>query len=97
MADYYVGCHTPDNYDPDRRIQGLGFYGPPNASIRQWLDIDSIISMVESGVHRFWVPAMDGRPQVAVVVRQRGPFGRKFLQTLPDQWPYNNLLLLPTC
>lgn len=88
MADYLVKCHTPDNLDTDRRIQGLGGdWG--------WYSIDTIIHMIEYQKDFFWT-YVNGKP-AAVVVRQHGLLGRKYLQTLPDHYPENNLLKLPIC
>lgn len=88
MASYQVTCHTPDNFDPDRRIQGLGGFG-------WWYDIDTIIEMIESRQHDFWVSVYSQR--VDVVVRQHGYFGKKYLTTTADGFPPNNLLSLPPC
>lgn len=88
MASYQVTCHTPDNLDLDRRIQGLGGYG-------WWFGIDEIIGMIESYQHNFWV-SVNGR-RVDVIVRQHGIFGKKYLTTTADGFPPNNLLNLPPC
>ncbi|MDP3674905.1 MAG: DUF3892 domain-containing protein [Novosphingobium sp.] len=87
MAHHYVSCHTPDNRDPDRRIQGLGGFG-------WWFTIDQIIEMIGNG-HTFSV-LVAGR-QVAVVVRSHGIIGRRYLTTEADGFPPNNLLHLALC
>lgn len=51
--------------------------------------------MIERKLHRFFVSVF-GRT-VEVVVRQHGPFGRKYLTTIGDAFPPNNLLNLPNC
>ncbi|RIX32265.1 DUF3892 domain-containing protein [Sphingomonas edaphi] len=85
MAAYPVKCHTPDNLDLDRRIQGLGGdWG--------WKPIDRIIQMIEGG-DLFWV-SVGGRG-VAIIVKSRN--GRKYLTTFGDDHPPNNLLSLPKC
>ena len=88
MSSFQVTCHTPDNLDADRRIQGLG--GPWG-----WYDIDTIIAMIESQLHNFWVTVY-GVP-TDVVVRQHGIFGKKYLTTVADGFPPNNLLNLRVC
>ncbi|MGE5564174.1 MAG: DUF3892 domain-containing protein [Bacillota bacterium] len=88
MASYQVTCHTPDNLDLDRRIQGLG-------GLLWWFSIDQIIAMIELGHDSFWVSVSGYR--VDVVVRQHGIFGKKYLTTTADGFPPNNLLNLPLC
>ena len=87
MASYQVTCHTPDNADLDRRLQGLG--GP-----NWWDTIDNIIRFIESRQHDFWVMVRGQR--VEVIVRQHTN-GRKYLTTTADGFPPNNLLNLPNC
>lgn len=87
MATYQVTCHTPDNADQDRRIQGLGgAFG--------WKDIDTLIREIESRTNAYWTTA-SGR-SVWVIVRQHA-HGRKYLTTEGDGFPPNNLLRLPHC
>lgn len=88
MASYQVTCHTPDNADLDRRLQGLG--GP-----NWWYTIDNIIRFIEQRQHTFWVVSIYGQ-RVDVVVRQH-PNGRKYLTTTADGFPPNNLLNLRHC
>lgn len=93
MADYFVYCHTPDNYDLDRRIQGLGSYGPGGTPY--WHAIDEIIAMIRLG-DRFFINVQG--VQTLVVVRQHhGPYGRDYLTTIADGFPPNNILRLPVC
>jgi hypothetical protein len=88
MASYEVLCHTPDNMDLDRRIQGLGGgFG--------WFGIDDIISRIDRGTDNFWVSVYGQR--VDVIVRQHGLMGEKYLTTTADGFPPNNLLNLPIC
>lgn len=50
MAVYQATCHSPDNNDPDRRLQGLGGVG--------WrFGIDEIIRRIQNGPDRFWTSA----------------------------------------
>lgn len=92
MGSFRVTCHTPDNSDPDRRIQGLGGVDGPLGG--WWYGIDTIIQMIIQG-HYFYVNV--GGHQVTVVVRQHGLLGRQYLTTEPDGFPPNNLLNLPQC
>lgn len=95
MSDYFVYCHTPDNNDPDRRIQGLGFFGAPNGTVAQWLPIDTIIAFIDAG-HRFFVRVRDVQTQVVVRQHAHYPY-RRYLTTIADGYPPNNLLNLPHC
>lgn len=98
MAVYRVTCHTPDNEDEDRRLQGLGGVGPVGAGIaptpRFWHDIDTIIGMIWEG-DRFYV-SVAGQ-NVDVVVRQHPHSRRYYLTTEGDGFPPNNLLNLERC
>ena len=87
MGSHQVTCHTPDNLDLDRRIQGLGGSG-------WWETIDNIIRFIENRQHDFWVSVYGRR--VEVIVRQH-PNGQKYLTTTADGFPPNNLLSLPRC
>lgn len=88
---YQVTCHTPDDSDLDRRIQGLG--GPGGGS-PWWREIDYLISGIESGAYDLWTVAPDGT-SVWVIVATRN--GRKYLKTEADGLDPNNLLALPHC
>lgn len=88
---FQITCHTPDNADKDRRLQGLG--GPGDGG--WYLDIDTLIDNIENKNEKFWTVAPDGK-SVWVVVRQRSN-GRKYLTTEPDGVEPNNLLALPRC
>lgn len=90
MTTYRVDCHTPDNADLDRRIQGLGGGHP----FRWWHPIDTIIGMIDVG-HVFYV-VVDGKV-VLVTVKRHPISGRRYLTTEPDGYPPNNLLRLPRC
>lgn len=88
MATYFATCHTPDNFDLDRRIQGLG-------GTFWWWNIDTIIHMIEYQGHQFYTQPPFGLPAL-IVVRQHGN-GRKYLTTVGDGFPPNNILRLPIC
>ena len=88
MADLQVTCHTPDNNDADRRLQGIGGSGwgyPP---------IDTAISNIENRVHTYWTYVAGSRTNVIVAQRSNG---RKYLKTTADGVEPNNLLALPLC
>lgn len=90
MTTYRVDCHTPDNADQDRRIQGLGGTSPTH----WWFGIDTIIQMIGAG-HIFYVMVAD---QVVLVVVKQHPVSRRlYLTTQPDGFPPNNLLNLERC
>jgi len=91
MATYRVTCHTPDNSDPDYRIQGLGGTGPGGG---WWNTIDRIIAMIRND-DVFYV--MVREQVVLVVVKQHPRSGRYYLTTQGDGFPANNLLNLPHC
>jgi len=84
---YHVNCHVPDNFDLDRRIQGIGGFG-------WYLSVDEVIRYIANG-HTFYVN-VDGR-QVRVVVRQHPTSRRYYIATEADNYPQNNLLSLPRC
>jgi hypothetical protein len=87
---FQVTCHKPDDYDRDRRIEGLG--GPGGGG---WYhDIDQLIDWIESGVYRFWT-VDTGNNSVWVEVKMRN--GTKYLKTTSDGIEPNNLLALPHC
>lgn len=88
MAAHWITHTRPDGRDPDRRIDGLMVGGTVYS-------IDTIIAWIERNLHQFYVKVA-GR-QTLVVVRQHGPFGRKYLTTMGDNFPPNNLLNLPRC
>lgn len=91
MTTYYrADCHTPDNLDTDRRIQGLGGTVPQV----WWYGIDTIIRMIGEG--EVFYTLVNG--DVAIIVVAKHPTsGRQYLKTQPDSYPYNNLLHLPHC
>ena len=88
MTTYYANCHTPDNADTDRRIQGLGgTFG--------WLAIDQIINMINNGDIFYTAPASSvGR---RIIVAQHPTTYRLYLKTDADGVEPNNILALPTC
>ena len=86
MADYQVTCVTPDGFDVDRRIDGLGgpgWYG----------SIDDVISWIKSG-DTFWVSVNGYRDDLIVVRRLNGT---EYLKTRGDGYEPNNLLALNSC
>ena len=87
MAIYYATCHTPDNNDSDRRIQGLGgSFG--------WFTIDAIIHMIDVG-HVFYT-----HPPIGIskkIITRTHANGRRYLTTEGDGFPPNNILNLPIC
>ena len=89
MGHYQVTCVTPDGADYDRRIDKLGgaFHDYPQP-------IDTIIRWIDEG-HTFWTMA-HGRP-VDVIVKTHPQSGRRYLTTVGDSFPPNNLLNLPRC
>lgn len=88
---FQVTCHTPDNADKDRRMQGVG--GPSGGG--WYRGIDQIIHNIENEGEKFWAVAPTGK-SVWVLVRQR-PNGRKYITTEADGVEPNNLLALPRC
>jgi hypothetical protein len=88
MADLQVTCHTPDDNDRDRRIQGLG-------GAWGWKDIDTLIGEIQGGVNRYWTTA-HGR-NVWVIVQRHPQSSRLYLTTEGDSYPPNNLLSLSRC
>ena len=90
MTTFRADCHTPDNADTDRRLQGLGGTTP----VAWWYGIDTIIAMIGRG-DTFYTMVNN---QVALIVVERHPVsGRLYLKTQPDHYPQNNLLHLPHC
>ncbi|WP_367180713.1 DUF3892 domain-containing protein [uncultured Parasphingopyxis sp.] len=91
MADLHVTCVRRDNYDSDRRIQGVGGswgYHP----------IDAAISNIRFGYNTYYTRAPGVlSPRVEVMVREHPVSGRPFLTTDPDGHLNNNLLSLPEC
>ena len=88
MAIYYATCHTPDNGDTDRRIQGLGgAFG--------WLGTDRIIEMINYG-HNFFTSPVSGVGR-KIIVAQHPSTRRYYLKTEADGVEPNNILALPPC
>ena len=86
MAIYYATCHTPDNNDADRRIQGLGGAG-------WWDNIDNIIRCIDYG-HVFFTDPPNGlRRKIITAVRNE----KRYLKTEADGVEPNNILALPRC
>lgn len=92
---YRVTCHTPDDSDPDRRLQGVGGTGIKGTEGEPWwLPIDDAISGIEAGLFELWTVDQKGN-SVWVLVDQRN--GRKYLRTESDGVEPNNLLALNPC
>lgn len=90
MTTYRADCHTPDNFDTDRRLQGLGGTSPQ----AWWHSIDTIIYMIDNG--DVFYTMVDG--EVALIVVETHPVsGRRYLKTQKDSILRNNLLHLPVC
>lgn len=89
MSTYYATCHTPDNLDADRRIQGLG--GP----IMGRLNIDTIIMMIDQG-HAFYTQPAFGSGQL-IITATHPVSGRRYIKTVSDGIAPNNILSLPRC
>lgn len=89
MSTYYATCHTPDNNDIDRRIQGLG--GP----VMGWLNVDTIILMIDQG-HTFYTAPPYGTGQL-IVTATHPRTGRRYIKTVNDGVEPNNILSLPRC
>ncbi|MFK3778249.1 DUF3892 domain-containing protein [Agrobacterium sp. NPDC089420] len=89
MGTFQVTCHTPDNSDPDRRLQGLG--GPDGNG--WYRSIDTLISLIKQG-EKFWSVDQKGN-SVWIIVANRN--GREYLRTESDGIEPNNLLALPVC
>ena len=88
MSAYWITHTRKDGNDPDRRIDALMVDSKVHP-------IDHIITWIERDGHTFWVKVA-GR-QVQVVVRQHAHNARKYLTTLGDGFPPNNLLNVPDC
>lgn len=89
MTDYQATCHTPDNLDPDRRLQGLGGSGWNHG-------IDDIIRRIQNRTDRFWTTTPQGQ-SVWVEVHKHPRSGRLYIKTSADGVEPNNLLALPVC
>ena len=92
MSTYYVTCHTPDNFDADRRLQGLG--GHRNGA-GWWHSIDVIIHMIKNQNETFFTNPPTGVGSLVVV--RTAASGREYLKTRDDGLLGNNLLRLPHC
>jgi len=89
MYTYYATCHTPDDSDRDRRIQGLG--GP----VMGRLSVDVIINMIADG-HSFYTQPPYGSGQ-RIVTAVHPTSGRRYIKTVADGIEPNNILSLPRC
>ncbi len=89
MGTYQITCHTPDNADKDRRMQGVG--GPAGGG--WYRDVSSMITLIKGG-DKFWTVDQKGN-SVWVIVAERN--GREYIKTESDGLEPNNLLSLPVC
>ena len=88
MATFYATCHTPDNGDTDRRIQGLG------GSFGRYT-VDQIILMINDG-HMFYTAPVRGMHR-RIEVKRHPRTNRLYLTTDADGVEPNNILALPRC
>ncbi len=92
MTELTVSCHTPDNFDHDRRIQGIGGV---NGFTPWYHPIDNVIRNIESGFHSYYIG--QGLLRVHIFVKTHHSSGRKYITTDPDGHMQNNILSLPYC
>lgn len=86
---YYATCHTPDNNDYDRRIQGLGGH--------TWrFNIDRIIYMIDIQGYTFRTSPPSGAGQ-EIITATHPRSNRRYLRTVSDGVEPNNILSLPRC
>lgn len=86
---FQVTCHKPDNFDADRRLQGLG--GPGGDGWYRTIDV--LIGLIKGG-DKFWTVDQKNN-SVWIIVSSRK--GREYLKTESDDVEPNNLLALPHC
>lgn len=89
MGTYFVTAYRPDNFDLDRRIQGIWVSGIG------YKPIDIVIWEIKFDLHEYWVDSRIGR--VKIIVARRPNSGREYLKTVPDGLEPNNILALPHC
>ena len=95
-ARYRVTCTKKDGADDDRRIDGIG--GPTGAKVGGgpwYLPIDRAIDGILDGTWTSYVIVQSREGDV--VVREHPSTGRRYLTTVADGFPPNNLLALPDC
>lgn len=86
--NYFATCYTPDNSDPDRRIQGIGGSG-------WWYDVDTVIKMIQQG-HRFYTsPPLGNGRRIIDAIHPRTL--RPYITTEGDGIEQNNILALRNC
>lgn len=90
-SKHQVGCINKHSHgDPHERIKNIG--GVSGAE-RWKISENDAIAGIESGKWAFFV-SVGGR-SVDVIVASHN--GRKYLKTIADGYPPNNLLNLPEC
>jgi hypothetical protein len=89
MTTFHATCHTPDNLDLDRRIQGLG------SPVWGKLTIDSVISLIDQG-NQFYTAPPNGQGQLIVTAIHPVSL-RRYIKTVADGVTPNNILALPRC
>lgn len=89
-----VGCITKPIRDANHRIRGIG--GLNGDGTRWWMTTDAAIQMIETGRFFFFVrdKVTQARIQIVVGISSRG---NKFIQTVGDDDPSNDLNSLPEC
>lgn len=90
MTTFHATCHTPDNADADRRIQGLG------SPVWGNLTIDTIIYMIDVQRHEFYTQPPYAQGQ-RIITANHPVSGRRYLKTVADGVVPNNILALPRC
>jgi hypothetical protein len=89
-----VSCITKPIRDDKHRIRGIGGVNADNS--RWWMTTDQAIQMVETGRFFFYVNDVPHKKQVQIVVGV-SERGNKFLQTVGDADPTNDLGNLAEC
>lgn len=92
MGDYRIDCTTKDGPDPDYRLDG---FGGANADGTRWyMKLDLLLKWIDAG-HTFYVMVNGRRVEVIPMVHPRTQ--ARYVTTVADSYPPNNLLNLPDC
>ena len=89
-----VSCITKPIRDAQRRIKGVGGLNADQS--RWWMTTDQAIQMVEGGRFFFFVRDTNTQKRIQIIVGVSAR-GNKFLQTVGDNDPSNDLGNLPEC